>query len=220
MQDYKQMRENMVECQIHPLGVASEDILEAFSSVPRESFVPEDKKNIAYCDEDIEICQGRFLMEPSVIARLLQHSNLQEDDVALAIGSGAGYTAALLSKLVSTVVSLEENDELIEKSQAVWDSQDFCNIVGLSGILSDGAPDHAPYSLIIINGCVTDVPQKIIDQLGRGGRLLAIVKNDDMGIGKATMISKKKGGDLTRTILFDASTPYLKGFEKEECFEF
>lgn len=220
MQDYKQMRENMVNCQIHPLGVASDEILEAFASVPRESFVPDHKKNIAYCDEDLEICSGRYLMEPAVIARLLQHADLKADDVALTIGSGAGYTAALLSKLVTTVVSLEENEELIERSQKAWDEQSFCNIAGLSGSLCDGAPDHAPYSLIIINGCVSEVPGKIVDQLSRGGRLLAIVQKGARGCGCATLIEKTEDGQIAETQLFDANTPYLKGFEREECFEF
>jgi protein-L-isoaspartate(D-aspartate) O-methyltransferase len=220
MQNFKQMRENMVDCQINTMGVISEQILNAFSSVPREAFVPEDKQNIAYCDEDLEICKGRYLMEPSVIARLLEHANLQKDDVALTIGSGAGYTAALLSLIVSTVVSLEEDPALIKSAQTVWDKYDFCNIVGFSGPLTEGAPKNAPYSLIIINGSVSEIPMAIKEQLSPGGRMLAIVQEKENQAGKATLIECSDAKTCSSRVLFDANTPYLSGFEPKETFEF
>lgn len=220
MQSFKQMRENMVDCQINTMGVVSEQILEAFSTVPREAFVPEDKQNIAYCDEDIEVCKGRYLMEPLVIARLLEHANLQKDDVALTIGSGAGYTAALLSQIVSTVVSLEEDDALIERSQSVWDEYGFCNIAGFSGHLTEGAPKNAPYSLIIINGSVSEIPMAIKEQLAPDGRLLAVVREKENQAGKATLIECSDSKTCSSRILFDANTPYLSGFEPKETFEF
>ncbi|MAZ76944.1 MAG: protein-L-isoaspartate family protein [Micavibrio sp.] len=220
MQNFKQMRENMVDCQIHPMGVASEDILDAFASVPREAFVPENLQSVAYCDEDIEVCEGRYLLEPSVMARMLQYAKPASDDVALTIGSGAGYTAALLSKIVSTVVSLEEDPALIEKSQAVWDEYSFCNIVGLSGVLTEGAPKNAPYSLIIINGCVSTIPDSIKAQLAPNGRMLAIIQSKDEGIGRATLIECNGKNEYSSRVLFDASTPYLSGFEPCDNFEF
>jgi protein-L-isoaspartate(D-aspartate) O-methyltransferase len=220
MQNFKQMRANMVECQIHPMGVISDQILEAFASVPREAFVPEEKQNIAYCDQEIEICEGRYLMEPSVIARLLEHAKLREDDVALTIGTGAGYTAALLSKMVSTVVSLEEDPALIESAQAIWDEHSFCNIVGLSGPLIEGAPNNAPYSLIIINGSVSQIPMAIKEQLAPGGRMLAIVQKKENEAGKATLIECSAPNTCSSRVLFDAHTPYLSGFEPKETFEF
>ena len=220
MQNFKQMRENMVECQIHPMGVISEDILNAFASVPREAFVPENLQNVAYCDEDLEVCDGRYLLEPSVVARILEQADPKSDDVALTIGSGAGYTAALLSKMVSTVVSLEEDQALIEQSQAVWDEHDFCNIVGLSGPLTEGAPNNAPYSLIIINGCVSSIPDSIKAQLAPNGRMLAIIQSKDEGIGRATLIECNGNNECSSRVLFDASTPYLSGFEPKDSFEF
>lgn len=221
MQDFKLMRENMVKSQIGTVGVTSEKILNAFSTIPREAFVPSELQNIAYCDEDINICDGRYLVEPSIIARLLEYADLKSDDVALTIGSGAGYTAALLSKIVSTVVSLEENNELLSRSQKVWDDNDFCNIVGLSGKLNEGAPDNAPYSLIIINGCVSSIPDTIKSQLSKdGGRILAVIQGEHDEIGHATIIECNKDNVCTSRVLFDASTPYLSGFEPKDNFEF
>lgn len=219
-QDFKQMRENMVECQIHPMGVISEQVLNAFANVPREAFVPDDKKNIAYCDEDIEICKGRYMMEPSVLARLLEYADLKSDDIVLTIGSGAGYTAAILSQIVSTVVCLEEDAALIERAQSVLDANGFCNIVGFSGPLSEGAPKNAPYSLIIINGGVSEIPTAITEQLAPNGRLLAIVQEKENQAGKATLIECNDAKACSSRILFDANTPYLAGFTPKEKFEF
>ena len=221
MENFQQMRENMVNSQIEPMGVVSEKVLNAFSTVPREAFVPSDLQNIAYCDEDIEIHKGRYLVEPSIIARLLDSANLKSDDIALTIGSGAGYSAALLSKMVSTVVSLEEDEELLKHSQDVWDKYGFCNIVGLSGPLNEGAPDHAPYSLIIINGCVSSIPDSIKSQLSSdGGRILAVVQPKGQEIGRATIVECDNNNVCTSRVLFDASTPYLSGFEPKDTFEF
>lgn len=219
-QDFSQIRENMVDCQIHPMGVVREDILDAFMSVPREEFVPEAMRGVAYSDEDLDIGQGRYLLEPSIIARLMEEASLQPDDVVLTIGSGAGYTAALLSKIVSTVVSLEEDADLLNKAQSVWDAHGFCNIVGIAGCPRTGAQKHAPFSLVIINGCVAEVPDEIKDQIADGGRILALIGTAGQNVAKATLLEKTKGDGFSSRVLFDAHTPYLKGFEPEETFVF
>jgi len=219
-QNFDQIRENMVDCQINPMGVFDEKILDAFMTVPREEFVPDNMRGIAYVDEDIDIGNGRYLIEPSIIARLMDKAALKGDDVVLTIGSGSGYTAALLSKIVSTVVSLEEDENLLAKSQEIWDRYAFCNIVGISGALKEGAAKHAPYSLIIINGCVAHVPQKIKDQLGEGGRLLTVIRPSGSNTAQALLVEKIKEGVFSDRILFDASTPYLLGFEPEDRFKF
>lgn len=219
-QNYDQARENMVDCQIHPMGVFDEKILDAFMTVPREEFVPDEVRGIAYVDEDIDIGNERYLIEPSIIARLMDKAHLKADDVVLTIGSGAGYTAALLSKIVSTVVSLEVDEALLAKAQKVWDRYAFCNIVGITGSMTEGAAKHAPYSLIIINGCVADVPQAIKDQLADGGRLLTIIRPTGSSVAQAVLIEKIKEGVFSDRILFDASTPYLLGFEPKDSFKF
>jgi len=219
-QNYAQARENMVDCQIHPMGVFDEKILEAFMTVPREEFVPEDKKGVAYIDEDLDIGNDRYLIEPSIVARLIDKAHLSEDDVVLTIGSGAGYTAALLSKLVSTVVSLEEDADLMARAQKVWDEHGFCNIAGIAGNLTGGAPDHAPFSVIIINGCVSEVPDAIKKQLAVGGRLLGVTRKTSTSSAQAIVIEKTGEEAYSDRVLFDASTPYLKGFEPLDGFQF
>lgn len=217
---YAKARQSMIESQIHPMGVVSEDILEAFSLVPREEFVPEDKRGICYCDEDIEIAPGRYLMEPAVLARLIQAVEPKQDEVALTIGSGIGYNATILSHLVSTVVALEENEMLFAQAQASWDKLGNCNIAAIKGDPTRGVPESAPYGIIIINGAVCEIPQNLKEQLSVGGRLVAVVKKAGQSIAKATLIIHEKEGLFAERELFDAGTPYLYGFEPEKEFVF
>lgn len=218
--DYSQARQAMIDSQIHPMGVVSEPLLRAFDIVPREVFVAEGQAGICYADEDLKISEDRYLMEPSVLARLIQAAAPTENDVALTIGSGIGYNAAILSQLVSTVVALEENQALIDQAQASWDMLTYCNIAGIKGKLAEGAPNNAPYDIIIINGAICEIPTAIKEQLCVGGRLLALVKAAGQSVAKATLVQHIKEGVFSDRILFDAGTPYLKGFEPKKEFIF
>jgi len=213
-------RQAMIDSQIHPMGVTSEKLLHAFMSVPREAFVSEDKRGVCYCDEDLEISEGRYLMEPSVLARMVQALKPQADDVALTIGSGIGYNAAILSHLTTTVVALEEERELITQAQASWDDLSYMNIVAVIGEQSEGAPVNAPYDIIIINGAVAEIPDAIKRQLNIGGRLMALVKEPGQTIAKATLVERIQEDIFSDVVLFDAGTPYLKGFEPRKEFVF
>lgn len=218
--EFEQARQCMVDSQIHPMGVVSEPLLDAFKAVPREEFVSEGQEGICYADEDLKISSDRYLMEPSVLARLIQAAEPTNDDVALSIGSGIGYNAAILSHLVSTVVALEEDQQLIDQAQASWDELTYCNIAGIKGALTEGAPDNAPYDIIIINGAVYEIPEALKKQLGVGGRLIALVKKAEQNVAKATLVQHVEKGEFSEKILFDAGTPYLKGFEPTKEFVF
>ena len=217
---YAAARRAMIDSQIHPMGVVSEALLKAFEAVPREEFVSPGQQGICYADEDLKIADNRYLMEPSVLARLIQSAEPTKDDVVLTIGSGIGYNAAILSHLVSTVVALEDNQELIKQAQASWDKFAYCNIVGVEGNIVDGAPKTAPYDIIIINGAVCEIPQSLKEQLTIGGRLVAPVKKSGQTVAKATLVQHIKDGVFSERILFDAGTPYLTGFEPKKEFVF
>lgn len=217
---FEKARQAMINSQIHPMGVVSEGILNAFRIVPREDFVPPEMRGICYCDEDIAIGGGRFLMEPSVFARLLQAANIKQEQVALTIGSGAGYSAAILSFLVSTVVALEHESIFIKQAQNVWDNNFYCNIAGVSGPLAAGVPKSAPYDLIFFNGAVAEVPEPIKQQLRVGGNLYALIKKGGQSVAKATEIKHVAEGVFSERILFDSGTPYLRGFEPKKEFVF
>ncbi len=220
MADFQQARKNMVEGQIHPNGVIMPELLEAFETTPRELFVPSDYKNLACNDEDIPLGGGRYLLEPSVHARMIQALEPKADDVVLDIGGGTGYGAAVLSPLVSTVVVVENENELIERVSQVWKEMGLCNIASFEGPLNEGNAANAPYDSIVIAGAVAEVPPQIIDQLVPHGRLVCIIKEAGHVMGQARIYQKSEDGQYSSYALFDAGSPYLKGFEPKPVFQF
>lgn len=220
MTDFLKMRRNMLDCQIRTAGVINEGVLHAFETVPREQFVPENLRAVSYNDEDIHIGAHRFLLEPMVQAKLLQALDLQPHEVVLDIGSGSGYSAAVISLLASTVISLIEKPEFLQVSQQRWRDMDYCNIVGVAGHLTQGHPEHAPYDAIYINGAVAAVPQAILNQLGVNGRLACVLKASPSAMGRAVIIQRLGDHHFSTQELFDAGTPYLHGFAPEPAFQF
>ena len=215
--DYATARHNMVESQIKPNRVTDPLIMEALARLPRESFVPAAMQGIAYVDEAIDIGEGRYLMEAWVLARLLQAAEVQADDVALLVGCGSGYEAAVLANLASTVVALETSESLATQANDVLASLSIDTVAVVNGALARGYSRQAPYDVIFINGALRAIPERFGDQLAEGGRLVSIVGLGAMG--KGTLMSKYNGVVSSRTF-FDASTPELPGFEQEQTFSF
>lgn len=221
--DYAAARLNMVESQLRTNRVSSAPLIEAFETVPRERFLPEALRGIAYIDEDIPLGQGahgkrRHLMEPMVLARLLQAAAVQPGDVALEIGTGSGYAAAILARLAATVVALESDPELAKQANALLNDLGADNAVVVTGPLGEGYPKQAPYNVILISGAVSAVPKAISDQLADGGRLVAVVK-EGAGLGRAVLV-QRSGDHVAQRVLFDAATPFLPEFEAEPGFVF
>lgn len=208
----------MVESQLRTNKVTDNRVLEAFEAVPRERFVPEAKSNLAYIDEDLAIGGGRYLMEPMVLARLLQAAEIGPGDVALDIGCGTGFASAVLARLAGTVVSLESESNLAARATALLEELGADNAVVVEGALAEGYAKQAPYDVILLGGSVGEVPAPIFDQLSDRGRLIAVLR-DERGIGEASLF-RRSGGSVSRRALFDAATPFLPGFEKESGFVF
>ncbi|MBL4805470.1 MAG: protein-L-isoaspartate O-methyltransferase [Alphaproteobacteria bacterium] len=220
MMNFEQARKNMVDCQIHTNGVIDKRILNAFETVPREKFVPSRLQNTAFNDEDLRVAEGRYLLEPSVHARLIQALDLKPESVVLDIGGGTGYSAAILSSIASTVVVVESEQSYLDRLAETLDELDIRNVATFTADLHEGSPDHAPYDSIIINGAVAEVPQTILDQLAPEGRLVCVVKQAGKPIGAGTLYQKAENGSVSSYPLFDAATPYLEGFEPRATFNF
>ena len=220
MTNFTAARTNMVDSQIHTMGVVSEPILNAFRTVPREEFVPEGQKGIAYCDEDMPVAKGRCLMEPVTHARLIQAVTPAANDTVLDIGGATGYSAAILSRLVGRVVAVEADPSLLTQAQANWARLGCDNVIGQPAGFAEGCAAHAPYSLIFVGGSVNCVPDALLAQLAPHGRLVAVIRGKGDKIGRATLFVKTANGAISERILFDAAVPYLPGHEPRNEFVF
>ena len=218
MVDFAAARWNMVESQLRTNKVTDLRVLDAFENVPRELFVPEPLRGIAYIDEDVALGGGRFVMEPRVLARLLQAAQPGPEDMALDLGCGSGYATAILSRLVATVVALEDDAALAEAANRTLDKLEIDNAVVVEGRLAAGYPKQAPYNVILLGGAVAEIPAAIADQLAEDGRLVTVVSAGP-GLGRATLM-RRDGGVISSRVLYDASLPVLPGFEAEPGFVF
>ena len=220
--DFSTRRRNMVEGQIRPNRVTDERILEAMGTIPRELFVPKARRALAYADEAVEIAQGRYLMEPMLVARLLESASIRPSDAVLLVGAANGYTAALLAKLASAVVALESDAALAAEASRLLAQIGTDTVAVVEGPLNLGYPRQAPYDAIVFDGAVEEIPQVIISQLAEGGRLAAMVARlgpASRQSGKATIVTRV--GDATaRREVFDGGTPLLPGFTHKPAFVF
>jgi len=217
MLDFTAARVNMVNGQVRPNRVTDQGIIDALSQIPRERFVPKAARGYAYVDENLPIGRGRYLLEPMVFARLLQGLDICRDDVVLDVGSGTGYSAAVLAQLAGTVVALESDTELSKDIPGHLRDLSIDNVVVETMALEGGCLRHAPYSVIVIEGAVTEIPAALIEQLGEGGRLAAVVSGRAVGTAR---LFQRIGGSVSSRPLFDATTPMLPGFEAKPRFIF
>jgi protein-L-isoaspartate(D-aspartate) O-methyltransferase len=218
MTDYAAARLNMVESQIRPNRVTDPRVVGAMFELPRERFVPDALRGIAYVDEDVPLGANRFLMEPMVLARLLQTARIEAGDTVLDVGCGTGYGAAVMAQMAARVVALESDAALARQAQTVLSALGVGNVEVVTGPLNQGYARGAPYNVIVFSGAVQHVPAAIIEQLAEGGRLVAVVATPGEP-GRATMFTKVAGA-LSHRVVFDAGSRLLPGFELEAGFAF
>ncbi|MGH7089721.1 MAG: protein-L-isoaspartate O-methyltransferase family protein [Stellaceae bacterium] len=217
MFDYRAQRINMVESQIRTNKVTDETVLDAFLAVPRERFVPPHLAGIAYVDEDVPLGGGRYLMEPMVLARLLQLAEIGPRDAVLEIGAATGYATAILSRLAGRVVAVESDRNLIATARARMQEMQIGNVTLLEGPLDEGYPAGAPYEVIVIKGAIVSIPDAVGRQLAEGGRLVTVVKPHALGHG---VVMTRSNGILAERRVFDAGSMKLPGFEPAPSFVF
>ncbi len=206
-------RTAMIKSQLEPNGVIDQALLDAFAAVPREICVPPGLATTAYCDADIPLADGRILIAPMTLGKMLQEAAPQSSDTALIIGGNTGYSALILSMLVENIYMLEDSAAFLasaEKNLAANDTD--ADVILAEGPLSDGLPRHASYSLIVIDGAVPHIPGHILAQLADNGRLVGIEGH------KAVLYQKSQSGAYARRILFDVQTKFLPGGWKAEKF--
>ena len=216
--DYSAARHNMVENQIRVNRVTHQGIINAFEEIPREVFVPDNLATLAYVDEKLMITEGRYLLQPMVLARLLQSAKIRPDDVVLEIGCGTGYSTAILASIANTVVAIEEDEGLAKQATNNMVELGVDNAAIMTGPLGEGYKKQHPYNAIVLSGSVAKVPESILAQLNDGGRLVTVVNKHD-SLGKGVLMTKF-GGSISTEEIFDAWTPILPGFELPPSFAF
>lgn len=219
MTDFALARRNMVEGQLRPNRVNDAGLLAALGELPRERFLPEGLRSVAYADDDVPLGKGRFMMEPMVLARLIQVLQPRGEDKAMVTGAGLGYGAAILARLTRSVVAVETDAGLAAAAGKTLQELGVSGVEQVAGPAEQGAAASGPYDIILIEGAVPEVPKAIADQLAEGGRLATVIADPSGALGVAHLFVKQ-GGVVSGRPLFDAGTPLLPGFERPARFTF
>jgi protein-L-isoaspartate(D-aspartate) O-methyltransferase len=211
-----QARFNMIEQQIRPWEVLDQRVLELLSTVPREDFVPEVYRNLAFADINIPLGEGQVMMSPKVEARILQALNLQDDETVLEVGTGSGYVTALLANLAKQVISVDINPDTTRRAGEKLTAHGISNVTLETGDAARGWDAHAPYEVILITGSLPVLPDSFKQALSIGGRLLAIVGDSPvMGV---QLITRVGDDEWAQETLFETDLPALINAPQPERF--
>ncbi len=217
MADYKTLRTTMVDTQVRPHDVTRFPIIEAMLSVPREVFVPDGMRDLAYVGGTVPLGGGRHLLDPRTIGMMLEVLDINRSHLVLEIGPGLGYTTALLARLAEAGVAVEGDEARAAEAEALLLGQGVDNAALLPGDMTAGNPRNAPYDRIAIFGGVETVPAEIEAQLKDGGLIAAVFMDGDLG---EVRVGHKSGGRVAWRMEFNASAPVLPGFERTASFVF
>ena len=217
MNDYAARRHLMVEAQLRPSAIDDERLLQAMDQVPREAFLPRALKGVAYGDEDIVLGDGRRLVEPLVLAKLLQAAAVRPTDVALVVGCTTGYSAAVLGQLTSTVFCMGSQAEQLAQAEKVFAEIGCDNVVPVVGDPAEGHPAQAPFDVIVIAGAVSSVPEKLKAQLAEGGRLATVLQSGRAG--KVAVVTRV-GQAFGMVTPYEAAAPEVPELRPAPAFTF
>ncbi len=218
MVDFPALRTKMVDGQVRPNDVTDLRIIDAMGVVERETFAPEDQRPLAYLDRDLPLGNGRsarVLIQPMVLARLLQFANIKPTEKVLEVGTASGYGSAVMARLAGSVVALEQDADLAAFARRQLAGTP--NVAVVEASLVKGVPDAAPFDVILFNGSVSAFPEAIARQLAKGGRMLLV---EEGGSAPWAKLYTRDDAGISGRALFNASVPLLPGFEAVKTFAF
>nr|WP_237693243.1 protein-L-isoaspartate O-methyltransferase [Octadecabacter algicola] len=207
----------MVDTQVRPSDVTKFPIIDALLDVPREEYVPDALRDAAYIGENIDLGEGRVLLEPRTLAKILDAADVQKTDVVLDLGCGLGYSTAVLAHMAEFVVAVEDDEARAEEAQQNLSSHGVDNAAVFAGPLAQGAAKNGPYDLILLQGAVEEIPDDLTSQIKEGGRIVAIFAEGALGV---VRVGRKIDGAMNWRMAFNATAPVLSGFEKVAAFAF
>lgn len=217
MTDYTQARANMVESQVRANDVTDPRIIEVMGRLPRERFVPKSQRPIAYVDQPVEVADGRFLLDPRTLSKLIQAAGIGPGDLVLDLACASGYSTAIMGYLAETAVGVEPDETLVKVATGLLTDLGVDNSAVIQGDPAQGMASQGPFDVIFINGGVEVLPEILTAQLKEGGRLAAVMLGRRLG---KAQIFLRSGGVLSGREVFDATVPVLPGFAKPAEFVF
>ena len=186
----------MVERQLRRRGIEDERVLAAMEAVPREAFLPDALRERAYVDSALPIGEEQTISQPWIVAAICQALGLEGSELVLEVGTGSGYSAAVLARLAAHVVSIERHEPLSREAAAVLESLGVKNVEIVLGDGSLGVPERAPFDAIAVHATAPAPPRALIDQLAEGGRLVVPV-SDGGDADRLTVL--RRAGDRVET---------------------
>lgn len=221
MTDTAAQRLNMVESQVRPSDVTDRRIIRAMLDIPREAFVPETLRSIAYMDVDVSLngsgTPPRYLMAPRVFAKLVQEARIEGTMSVLDVGCATGYSTAVLARLAGKVTGLEVSPDLAARAKKTLADQKVVNASIVEGPLDAGLAGSAPFDAILVQGAVATEPSALLAQLKDGGRLVCVAAESYFG---HAVVYTRVGRAFDRRTIFDAGAHLLPGFAAKAEFVF
>jgi len=211
------LNKKMVEGQIKPIGGMQKNILDAFNSINRDDFVPLNLKDNSFSERNLFLKRDRFVLKANLLAKIISALNISNEENVLVIGSSTGYSSAVISRIAETVISIEEDKELLDFSEEAVRKNGIDNVVFINNTMKEGCSEQGPFNAIIIEGAIDEVPSKILNQLEHNGRLIAMINDNEIS---NVIEYQKKNNTFTERFLFNCSAPKLKSFDKRKSFSF
>ena len=215
--NFDEARYLMVEQQIRPWNVEEPSVRQAFMTVKREDFVPFAFREVAFAEIQIPLAQGQCMLAPYLEGRLLQEALIQPSDVVLEIGTGTGFTAAMLGTLAREVVSVEIVPELAASAKNNLRTNGFVNVEVREQDGSTLTEKDGTYDAIVLSGSVAEVPKNLLSMLKVGGRLVAVVGNKP--VMRGTLVKRISATEFKTTEPWDAVAPRLSRFPETKSFQ-
>jgi protein-L-isoaspartate(D-aspartate) O-methyltransferase len=182
MTEFDSARRRMVERQLRRRGIEDERVLTAMEEVPRELFLPEERRGQAYTDSALPIGEEQTISQPWIVAAICQALELEGAELVLEVGTGSGYSAAVLARLAAQVVSIERHEPLSRAAAEVLAALAVGNVELVIGDGSLGVPERAPFDAIAVHATAPAAPPALVDQLADGGRLVVPIAGGDTDV--------------------------------------
>lgn len=216
--DLEFARHNMIVQQIRPWDVSSEDILEVMQQMPRELFVPERFRHLAFADTEIPLGHGQAMMAPKLEARMMQALNVNPGDKVLEVGTGSGYVTACLSWLSGDVTSIEIHEDLALAAAERLRERGISQLTLLTGDAMDNPVAGRPFDVIALTGSLPLPTDLFESQLKPGGRLFQVI--GEGAVAEAQLVTRIRDGVFQRETLFETALPPLVNADKSDAFVF